>query len=176
MARSASPSRLLLHVAESFSQDRPLLDAGCGAGRNAIALAQLGFTVVCADRNYDCLGTLTGTSPVARSDAPLIPLCIELKPASWPFRTVCFSAILCVHYLDAGLLPYFHSSLIPGGCLFVETVGGQGQNYLELPAAGELRDLLSPTFDFVLYEERSVGPPASDRCAVKLLARKKLQS
>jgi hypothetical protein len=46
------------------------------------------------------------------------------------------------------LFPWFHSSLVPGGHLYIETVGGQGENYLELPAAGELHQLLSPLFAF----------------------------
>ena len=164
----ASPSRLLLRFAQSFSRQGPVLDAGSGAGRNAIALTKLGYTVVCADRDYQRLG---GLVPSTRSDG-LIPICIDLQPATWPFRANCFSAVLCVHYLDAALFPYFHSSLIPGGFLFVETVGGQGQNYLELPMAGSLRDRLSRSFSFDLYEERSVGPAATNRCAVKLLAKK----
>lgn len=146
-----------------------MLDAGSGTGRNAIALAQLGRTVVCADRDCQRLG---GLVPNTRSGGPLIPICIDLAPATWPFGANCFSAVLCVHYLDAALFPYFHSSLIPGGFLYIETVGGQGQNYLELPIAGSLRERLSRSFSFDLYEERPVGPAASNRRAVKLLAKK----
>jgi 2-polyprenyl-3-methyl-5-hydroxy-6-metoxy-1,4-benzoquinol methylase len=43
-ARITAPSRLLLRVGKTFSGD--VLDAGCGVGRNGIALAQLGLNVV----------------------------------------------------------------------------------------------------------------------------------
>ena len=162
---SASPSRLLLRFAHMFSRQRPVLDAGSGTGRNAIALAQLRYTVVCADRDDKRLRL------VPKSDR-LIPICIDLAPATWPFRPDCFSAIMCVHYLNAALFPHFHSSLIEGGFLFVETAGGQGQNYLELPLAGSLRERLSRSFSLVFYEERPVGPVASNKCAVKLLVKK----
>jgi hypothetical protein len=74
----ASPSRLLLRFAESFSRQYPVLDAGSGVGRNAIALAKLGHTVVCADRDYQHLGGLV-------PNIQLIPICIDLGPATWPF-------------------------------------------------------------------------------------------
>ena len=70
-----------------FSRQRPVLDAGSGTGRNAIALAQLRYTVVCADRDDKRLRL------VPKSDR-LIPICIDLAPATWPFRPDCFSAAL----------------------------------------------------------------------------------
>jgi hypothetical protein len=66
---------------------------------------------------------------------------------------------VCVHYFDAALFPSIHYSLAVNGHFYIETVGGQGQNYLELPLAGELHELLLPRFRFELYEERSVGLP-----------------
>jgi SAM-dependent methyltransferase len=171
-ARTTSPSRLLLRCAQTFSREFPVLDAGSGAGRNAITLAQLGLTVICADRDEQRLAEL---DKIPQSDGPrraLVPVRADLQSATWPFGVSCFSAIVCVHYLDAALFSCFHSSLVPGGHLYIETVGGQGHNYLELPAAGELHELLSPSFIFELYQERPVGPAASNRRAVKLLARK----
>jgi SAM-dependent methyltransferase len=171
-ARLASYSRLLLRFGKTFSREFAVLDAGCGAGRNAIALAQLGLTVVCADRDEQRLAQIVRDTPTEGSRGALMPICADLEPATWPFGVSCFSAIVCVHYLDAALFPCFHSSLVPDGHLYIETVGGQGQNYLELPAAGELHALLSPSFILELYQERPVGPAASNRRAVKLLARK----
>jgi hypothetical protein len=57
-AQITSPSRLLLRFEQTFSREFPALDAGCGAGRNAIALAQLGLTIVCADRDEQRLSEL----------------------------------------------------------------------------------------------------------------------
>jgi SAM-dependent methyltransferase len=171
-ARITSPSSLLLRFGQTFSRQFPVLDAGCGGGRNAIALAQLGLTVVCTDRDGRRLANLATTLLPDQSRSALLPICADLQYATWPFGVSCFSAIVCVHYLNAALFPCFHASLVPGGHLFIETVGGQGQNYLELPTAGELHQLLSPSFTLQFYRERPVGPAASDRRAVKLLGQK----
>jgi len=103
----------------------------------------------------------------------LLPVHTEFGAAAWPFARACFSAIVFVHYLDAFLFPFVHHSLAPGGSLYLETVGGQGGNYLELPQAGDLHSMLSLLFVLDSYEERPVGPAVANKCAVKLLARKR---
>src|SRR5207253_1493126 len=64
----------------------------------------------------------------------------------------------------------FERLLIPGGFLFLETVGGQGRNYHQLPAPGELRRLLPRTLRLEEYRERKVGPADAGAVAVKLFA------
>jgi hypothetical protein len=99
-------------------------------------------------------------------------------PADWekmqdiPFAPACFSAVVFVHYLDMLLFPLVHHSLAPGGSLYLETVGGQGGDYLELPHAGEIQTMLSPLFRLDAYEERPVGPAGCNKCAVRLTAKK----
>src|SRR5439155_8545054 len=102
----------------------------------------------------------------------LLPIRVELARSAWPFAPSSFSAVVFVHYLDVLLFPSVHCSLSPGGRLYLETVGGQGKNYLELPEAGELCTLLSPRFQFDHYEERTVGPVQSNKRAVRLCALK----
>jgi SAM-dependent methyltransferase len=145
---------MLLRFAETFSRQFPVLDAGCGFGRNAVALAQEGFTVVCADRDGHRLHELMRFTATKKLIRALLPIRVVLAPLGWPFAPSSFSAVVFVHYLDVLLLPSVHCSLIPGGRLYLETVGGQGRNDLELPEAGELYALLSPRFQFDHYEER----------------------
>jgi SAM-dependent methyltransferase len=167
-----SPSRMLLRFARDFSREFPVLDAGCGFGRNAVALAHQALTVVCADRDghrLDELMRLAATNKLVRA---LLPIRVQLAPSAWPFAPCSFSAVVFVHYLDALLFSSVHCSLIPGGRLYLETAGGQGGNYLELPKAGELYTLLSPRFQFDHYEERPVGPVNSNKRAVRLCALK----
>jgi len=71
------------------------------------------------------------------------------------------------------LFPLFARSLVPGGCLLLETVAGRGGNYLELPQEGELKAVLGFAFDLEFYEERLVGPSDCNAVVVKLLARRK---
>jgi hypothetical protein len=90
----------------------------------------------------------------------------------WPFSGDQFSSIICAHFLNE-LIASFWSSLVAGGHLYIETFGGQGRNYLDLPQAGQLRDQLSPQFDLPFYQERKVGPAGNGAVAVRLLARKR---
>jgi SAM-dependent methyltransferase len=165
-------SRALLRLVDGFSRKFPILDAGCGFGRNAIALAELGFTVVCAERDPRRLDVLMKAAASKRLAHSLFPIRTALGTASWPFAPACFSAIILVHYLDTLLFSSIYHSLVSGGSLYIETVGGQGQNCLELPRHGELRSMLSPHFRLGTYQERSVGPAECNRCAVKMLGRK----
>src|SRR3954447_8397708 len=97
-ARITAPSRLLLRVGKKFSGEFPVLDAGCGVGRNAIALAELGLNVVCADRDEKRLAKLVGIQPADDSRGALLPICVDLEKKTWPFGLRCFSTIVCVHY------------------------------------------------------------------------------
>ena len=171
-AHAGSPSRLLMRWAHLFSREAPVLDAGCGAGRNAIALAQQGLRVVCADQDRSCLSRIEDLAPQEHGLGSLAPVCTSLSADQWPFRYASFSAVVCVHFLDLDLLPLIRSSLCERGHLYIETIGGQGENYRDLPPAGTLRRLLDPDYSLMLYEERRAGPEQYGKRAVKLLAQK----
>lgn len=159
----------------------PVLDAGCGYGRNAAALAAAGISVVCADRDMERLSALVRLAPKQiaqlmprKSGAGhLYPVRADLAPSLWTFGENCFAGIVCVHFLDVALFPTFQSSLMGGGFLYIETFGGHGGNYLDLPKAGHVRDLLQAGFDLLFYREKRVGPAGYDAVTVKLFARKR---
>ena len=176
------PSKALISVADELDglSQYPVLDAGCGFGRNAVALASRGLSVICADRNLERLNSFSHFASTPNTDARgherqggrLYPVLADLKHSRWPFSQKCFGAIICIHFLDMGLLDAFHSSLVPGGHLYIETFGGQGGNYLDLPKVGQLRDLLSRRFHLRFYRERPAGPLEAGAVSVKLLGRK----
>ena len=116
--RLQAPSRALLRVAQRFSLEFPILDAGCGFGRNAVALAELGFTVICAERDIGRLDALMKVAPTDNLAGALLPVRTELGSAAWPFARACFSAIVFVHYLDT-LLPSVRPSLAGSRWFFV---------------------------------------------------------
>jgi SAM-dependent methyltransferase len=176
-------SKTLISFAEEMATDieLPVLDAGCGNGRNAVALAVRGISVVCADRRLECLKTLIRFGPEYIADhrqhesrvGNLYPMLAELNPAKWPFRARCFAGIICVHFFTIDLFEMFCTSLISGGYLYLETFGGHGQNFLDLPQAGQLRELLSKDFHLQFYRENKVGPMGYDAVTVRLFARKR---
>ena len=177
-----SASKTLISFAEEMATDSglPVLDAGCGFGRNAVALAVRGISVVCADRRLECLKTLVRFGPKYIADhrqpecraGNLYPMLAELNPTKWPFRERCFAGIICVHYFNIDLFEMFSTSLISGGFLYLETFGGHGQNFRELPPAGQFRELLSKDFQLQFYRENKVGPMGYDAVTVRLFARK----
>jgi SAM-dependent methyltransferase len=144
------PSKNLICFARELKShsNLPLLDAGCGYGRNAAALASCGLSVVCVDKELERLNALVRFDPRHVADlrqrecefGRLYPVLADLVPSQWPFCENCFSGIVCVHFLNVELFGAFRSSLVPGGYLYIETFGGHGGNYLDLPKAGRLRD------------------------------------
>ena len=177
------PSKTLMRFASEFAQHRnyPALDAGCGTGRNAVALALLGIPVVCVDRDINRLRYLKDNAPRPAKNITLphssvgkiSPICVNLDPSKWPFSQNKFSTIICVEFLNIDLFNSFWSALVAGGYLFIETFGGHGQNHLDLPKANQLRDLLSNRFNILFYQERKVGPVGYDAVSAKLLAQKR---
>jgi hypothetical protein len=71
------------------------------------------------------------------------------------------------------LIPALISSLQEAGYLYIETFGGQGQNFREMPKAQQLKELLSKHVVFEYYKERKVGRPGVDSVAVTLLAQRR---
>ena len=177
---AASKTLISCATEMASSSELPVLDAGCGFGRNAVALALRGISVVCADRRQECLNTLIrfGSKYVAEQGQPdcrvgkLYPMLVNLHPATWPFRENCFAGIVCVHFVSVDLFEMFRSSLISGGYLYLETFGGQGKNYVDLPQAGQFHDLLSKDYQLQFYREKKVGPIGYDAVSVRLFARK----
>ena len=176
------PSKALIDVADELTglSQYPVLDAGCGFGRNAVALALRGLSVVCVDQNLGRLHTLVGLAPTHIAEfkqrdtgvGQLYPLLANLNHSQWPFAQKCFGAVICIHFLDIELLDAFRASLITGGHLYIETFGGHGGNYLDLPKTGQLHDLLSPHFQLSFYRERKVGPADHRAVSVRLFGKK----
>jgi SAM-dependent methyltransferase len=123
LADPGPPSKDLLNLAPDLGRigGGVILDAGCGYGRNAIALAAHGLSVVCVDQDFNRLTVLTAlaASHVARASqcqpGSVWPLQTKFEQSRWPFKPNCFSGIACVHFLDVALFQAFRSSLMEGG-------------------------------------------------------------
>lgn len=158
------------------SYGAPILDAPAGFGRNALTLAALGCDVVGVDKDVDRLNSMEKSSAEIRQRSNtcgrVISVCADLMRGRLPFGNSSFSAILCVHYPAQRILPDLDAALQNGGRIYIETFGGQGQNYLDLPRAGEIRDALR-SYELHFYEERPVGPRSHDSVAVTALGQKR---
>jgi SAM-dependent methyltransferase len=158
------------------------VDAPCGYGRNAVALAAQGCTVIAIDKDRKRLalldelkaGYVADRTPVGGRSGQIVTLCADLTADGWPIARSSVTAIICVHYVMIDLIPTLISSLQEGGYLYIETFGGQGENFRELPKAKQLSQLLSGYVDFHYYKERKVGPAGVDSVAVTLFAQRRL--
>jgi hypothetical protein len=107
----------------------------------------------------------------------IFTVCADLKAERWPFAPSSFSAIVCIHFAMIDLVPCLLSSLFTarGRHVYVETFGGQGENFRVLPKAGQLRDLFSRHVEFKYYKERQVGPTEFNSVSVTLFAQKQYE-
>ncbi len=176
---SAEASPLLRRFASRITdaaQGMPILDVACGAGRNAIFLAQLGCAVVCIDRDLTKLEAQLlrlKDTPLRPASARLTLTKLNLIQDSWPFGPCTVGGIINVHFYSPALFPLFKNSLALGSYLLFETIPGCGGNYVELPKAGEVRLALGDAFHLEFYREARVGPARSEAATVRLLARKR---
>jgi SAM-dependent methyltransferase len=165
--------QVLDRVTSSYSE--PILDAPCGFGRNALALASRGYDVIAVDNDVARLKSVQASGAIQSSGSGRIfTLSADLVADRLPFRKSSFSAILCIHYPVQKVIMNLCAALKEGGWLYIETFGGQGQNYLELPKLGEIPDALQG-FELVLCKERPVGPPSHKAAVVHAVAKKLLR-
>lgn len=154
--------------------DGAFLDVAGGTGRHAFYFAKLGAAVTCIDCDLKPLQKMQGKlNNFSKILAQVTARHLDLVNDEWPYGESSVGAIINVHFLLPKLFLNFSFSLKPGGYLLVETVGGQGGNYLQLPQQGELKAALETDFDFVFYRERAAGPKINGAVAVRLLARRK---
>ena len=174
----SEPSALVRRFATKLASSNPTLpivDVACGSGRNAIAVAQLGCTVICLDINLVSLEAVL--EQLRRSHlivAERLPsLQIDLVAAVWPFGPSTIAGVINVHFYYPPLFENFERSLCPGGYLLFETVPGCGGNYVQLPKSNEIKAALEPSFDIEFYRERPVGPTDFGAVTAQVFARKK---
>lgn len=148
------------------------LDLACGAGRDAVFLAQHGFDVEGWDNAPEALERARDlarrhgvTVRTERRD-------LERPGLEPPART--FDLIVCFRFLHRPLFPWMERALAPGGWLVYETYR-VGQERFGRPirphfllGRGELA-LAFPTLETIHYEERE---PEAGPVTARLLARR----
>jgi SAM-dependent methyltransferase len=154
--------------------DGPILDAPCGYGWHAISLQELGCRVTCADVDDKALEQLACFNKIiteaGRKRFELLE--VDLLNDDWPFDEAQFSGALNVHFYNSNLITNIAHSLVSDGLLYVETIANRKGNFMQLPRAGEIPNLLADTFELIHLKERHAGPTNSGKVTVRMLGRK----
>jgi SAM-dependent methyltransferase len=154
--------------------DGPILDAPCGYGRHALSLQELGCRITCVDIDDRALEQLACFNKIfAEAEQKHLELFkADLISGDWPFEEAQFSGALNVHFFESKLITNMAYSLVSNGLLYIETIANRRGNFMQLPKAGEVRNLLADTFEFLLLQESHAGPTNSGKVTVRMLARK----
>jgi SAM-dependent methyltransferase len=153
------------------------LDVACGAGGNALLLAQAGYQVDAIDISDRGLS-------LARGKAEQLGLYINWieQDLDQPYRFDSnYDLILVMWYVNLGLIARLCDSLAPGGYLICQqhlitdqaVIGPSNTNYRVAP--GELRDLVSGV-DILFYDESiETNADGEQVASARLVARKPLR-
>ncbi len=146
------------------------LDIATGNGRNALFLADRGFTVEAVDIADEILKNLSA------GHAKVHPVCADLD--DFDITGSRYSLILNIRFLNRRLFPYIQEGLIPGGILIFET-------YMDVPHEAHhdafCRDYLLRTnellhaflrLNIIFYAEGKSEDPDDPRQVASLVAMK----
>jgi tellurite methyltransferase len=153
------------------------LDIAAGRGRNAIALARAGMTVIAVDFSAEAMRLLAATARAA--DLAIWPVVANLD--SFHLKDESFDAIVNINYLDRALFPNFARALRPGGILIAETFLvdqaeiGLPRDPRFLLGHGELR-ALAARLDVEEYSEGAITYPNGERAFRASIAARRRQS
>lgn len=150
------------------------LDMACGAGRNALFLAERGWKVLGVDLSVEGLRILAGRARERR----LAVLPVLGDAARFQLRSESVDLVVNTHFLLRSAFPLLRSVLRPGGLVVFETfsvveldeLGGDIRREFALEH-GELLQAFSE-FQVLLHEEGVFQRKDGERGLARLVARK----
>lgn len=113
----SEPARVLLENLHLLPARGRALDAACGLGGNALALAERGLAVSAWDLSPVAIERLTGWAAERglRLDAAVRDICLD------PPAPESFDVVVVTHFLDRALAPALGAAPRPGGLLIYQT-------------------------------------------------------
>jgi SAM-dependent methyltransferase len=125
------PDGLLVEVAETLPPGRAL-DLACGAGRNAIYLARLGWSVTAVDSSKAAIARLREKAAGLTIDARVA----DLERREFAIEPHAYDLICDFYYLQRDLFPAIRDGARPGG-MIVAAIHLEGSFAM---APGDLRN------------------------------------
>ena len=158
------PSPLLVDAADRLPPGRAL-DLACGAGRNTLFLASLGWRVTAVDRSAVAIGLVRERAAGLAVDARAA----DLERGEFAIEPAGYDLICDFHYLQRGLFPAIREGLRPGG-VFIGAIHlaepHRAGRYVLRP--GELRTFFDG-WKILFYSESA--EPGPHRPSARIIAR-----
>lgn len=169
-------SLLLDHLGllKDLNSSLPVLDLACGTGRNGLALAELGITVVFADRSLSLLNDIEQRLLEGGLPGHIWPVDLE-RPGIDPFLDQRFGAVIGFCYLHRPLFPGLLDAVKAGGLVIYETFTteqrrfGRPRNPDFLLRPGELKAIFQ-AWEIIHHFEGLLESP--ERSVAQIVARK----
>ncbi len=146
------------------------IDLACGAGRNAIYLAQKGWTVTAIDGSEHAIELVRKRS--AARGLHLQTAVADLTAASFSIPPAAFDLVVIGYYLQRDLFPKAMAAVRPGGAVLaiVHTPDAGEESSCKRAAPGELRGFFTGWEILHDYEGPS-RDPAHHRAVAEIVAR-----
>lgn len=172
------PAAIVAEAEQWLSVPGVALDLACGAGRNALFLAERGWRVLAVDLSLDALRLLTSRA-ASRAESPdlsILPVLADLE--RFGVRPDAFDLVINTHFLLRSLFPLIRSTLKAGGILLFETysiceieeLGGDIRREYTLER-GELSRAFDD-FELLYYAEGVFEREEGERGLVRMIAQK----
>jgi SAM-dependent methyltransferase len=159
------PAPLLVEVAEMLPPGRAL-DLACGAGRNAVYLASLGWRVVAVDSSPAAIQILKNRSDAS---AAIEAHVADLETGSFVIEPEAYDLICDFFYLQRDLFAQIREGVRPGGVVAAEIHLRDEQAHRFVLDAGELRGEFSG-WKILYYSEGRRSDQA--RPSARIIARR----
>lgn len=164
----AGPTPLLKHWADQLPSGRAL-DLACGTGRNALYLAEKGWSVRAVDGAAAAIDELrqraAARNLVIQADVADLPAPeFSIEPGAWDLIAVCY-------YLQRDLFPSIRAGVRPGGCVIAIvhiSEAGEPPSY-KRAERGELRKFFEGWKILHDYEGKP-GDPEHQRSVAEIVA------
>ncbi|PWU00597.1 MAG: SAM-dependent methyltransferase [Terriglobia bacterium] len=162
----STPVPLLVEVADLLPPGRAL-DLACGAGRNALYLAGLGWSVVAVDSSQAALDIVRNRAAAARLAIDIRQG--DLEADACAVEPDAYDLICDFFYLQRNLFPRIRAAVRPGGLFTAEIHLRDAQPHRFVLEPGELRQEFA-SWKILYYSEST--RPGHARPTAQIIARR----
>jgi SAM-dependent methyltransferase len=168
--RENHPTALLVETAAKLPPGSAL-DLACGTGRNALYLAEQGWTVTAVDGSESAIEQVRDRS--SQRGLSINAQVADLAAPDFALQTEAFDLIVIAYYLQRNLFPLAKAALRLGGLLvaIAHTAEPGEESKPNRAASGELRDIFAGWRILHHYEGPS-RDPAHRRPVSEIVARR----